>query len=972
MAGPLPSIRFIEGRSKNPLVPGVCVVDNRYKFYFNKVMSDGETRPVSLFYQCGMKKSSKCSASFVLTKNEDRWWPQNLPGDEVHNHASDRAAILADVMKKEMFNKVAKRPETKSDDAYRDVITEYEDRFGNEEQVWDEAIASLTSKELLGRHMRRIRNKEHGPLPKNRDDFDPEAVVKEAVGGHKVIILDSNKDLDKEFYKKLDDFKRKKTVSGDNCEDIVENTNSEDSFEAVNNDKTINGLVDYSDSSTESSSNESTPETLKPKRIIVYSTKHLLKLFNQRKSSGDGTFKISPALWKQLYVVMIKFGGSWIPVSYALLPDKSQDSYFTMFYMLRKRISSMKLSFNIESMRSDFEVGEMKAAAEAWEVVVKGCYFHFTQSGWRFVQRNNMASAYLADNDQEFKLFIKCMLSLPHVPVEDVEDTLEILKAKEWEFGESPEKHEFKDKFLTHIYEYWVNGVYPPQVWNCFTRKVDLTNNNNESHNNYLANAVKESHPSPATLTVALVKELTMAETKYRKVKSGAKRILKPRYQELNLRRNNLRKLYSQMDRIDYLSQMGNIVMHIQLNQGQMSEVRQAREQNNIENDGANDDEFIGDVAGSNDINEATISTGSNKTISSDEGNHAFANRVIGRTVKNGKEASNYEKPEYKGKKCLVCNGKFNVKSKYHVCKLCDRLVHVNNNKKCYKMDKYLKDSNYICFNCKDDTEERENVNQEISNDVGSNLDLSISDEDIDRETTSEDDLDLGTSTSEDDEDHHDELYESKESQKSVNWQDLTIGGTACEGLIFRNIQASTYNCDICDETFKIVGDLRKHKDDMHYSPCPICEKTFYRSAEKRTHIEQYHIPSVEDTNVSDLEDHPDELYESKEESQKSVNWQDLTIGGIACEGLVFENIQVNAHNCDICDKTFGTFDDLRNHKDDMHKNKSVEDSFVSQQMFNKNIQRQSTLIRGKVVVQFIGDVSHSIKDKKKRRKGSK
>ena len=101
-----------------------------------------------------------------------------------------------------------------------------------------------------------------------------------------------------------------------------------------------------------------------------------------------------------------------------------------------------------------------------------------------------------------------------------------------------------------------------------------------------------------------------------------------------------------------------------------MIELQQAREPKNMENDDSDGDESIGDVASSNDISETTVSTGSNKTISSDEGNHAFVNRVIGRTVKNGKEASNYEKPEYKGKKCLVCNGKFNVKSKYHVCKL--------------------------------------------------------------------------------------------------------------------------------------------------------------------------------------------------------------------------------------------------------------------------------------------------------------
>ena len=78
------------------------------------------------FYQCGMKRSTKCSASVVLNKLDDKWWPQNLSGDDVHNHVSDKGAILAEVMKKEMFQKVAKNPETRSDDVYRNVIVDYE------------------------------------------------------------------------------------------------------------------------------------------------------------------------------------------------------------------------------------------------------------------------------------------------------------------------------------------------------------------------------------------------------------------------------------------------------------------------------------------------------------------------------------------------------------------------------------------------------------------------------------------------------------------------------------------------------------------------------------------------------------------------------------------------------------------------------------------------------------------------------
>ena len=106
MAGPMPTIKFLKGQSKNPIVPGICVIDEKFKFFYNKTVSDGQTQPISLFYQCGMKKSTKCSASVILIKLEDKWWPQNLSPDEAHNHPSDRGAIVAEIMKKEMFQKL--------------------------------------------------------------------------------------------------------------------------------------------------------------------------------------------------------------------------------------------------------------------------------------------------------------------------------------------------------------------------------------------------------------------------------------------------------------------------------------------------------------------------------------------------------------------------------------------------------------------------------------------------------------------------------------------------------------------------------------------------------------------------------------------------------------------------------------------------------------------------------------------------
>ena len=66
----------------------------------------------------------------------------------------------------------------------------------------------------------------------------------------------------------------------------------------------------------------------------------------------------------------------------------------------------MDIEFNIQSILMDFEVGAMKAANKVWKIDTKGCYFHFTQDGWRFVQNSGMASSYLSSKDDEFRLEI--------------------------------------------------------------------------------------------------------------------------------------------------------------------------------------------------------------------------------------------------------------------------------------------------------------------------------------------------------------------------------------------------------------------------------------------------------------------------------------------------------------------------------------------------------------------------------------
>ena len=174
-----------------------------------------------------------------------------------------------------MFAKVAKEPTTKADDAYREVVTEFEDRFGEEEQVWNDAISSLTNKEHLARNMRHTRNQQRGPQPKNRNEFDAESVVAGALGGRKVIIMDSDKNLDADFYKELHAFETNAKVVDDEFESFAsdEGEPGEASNGGSNSslDPFLNGSADES------------PKVSNPKSSF-------LSFSAKKKSLREGTF----------------------------------------------------------------------------------------------------------------------------------------------------------------------------------------------------------------------------------------------------------------------------------------------------------------------------------------------------------------------------------------------------------------------------------------------------------------------------------------------------------------------------------------------------------------------------------------------------------------------------------------------------------------------------------------------------------
>lgn len=100
-------------------------------------------------------------------------------------------------------------------------------------------------------------------------------------------------------------------------------------------------------------------------RILIFSTRSNMLLLNQHRHWYlDGTFKTVPPLYEQLYSIHASVHGSILPLVYALLPNKREETYHHVLQKIRD-------DFNVQgpsTATTDFE----KANQNALEAVYPG------------------------------------------------------------------------------------------------------------------------------------------------------------------------------------------------------------------------------------------------------------------------------------------------------------------------------------------------------------------------------------------------------------------------------------------------------------------------------------------------------------------------------------------------------------------------------------------------------------------------
>ena len=71
------------------------------------------------------------------------------------------------------------------------------------------------------------------------------------------------------------------------------------------------------------------------KKVVAFATDLMLKhLYASPVVIMDGTFRVSPLLFSQLYTLQAKFRGAIFPMMYVLLPDKTRETYEAVLFLI--------------------------------------------------------------------------------------------------------------------------------------------------------------------------------------------------------------------------------------------------------------------------------------------------------------------------------------------------------------------------------------------------------------------------------------------------------------------------------------------------------------------------------------------------------------------------------------------------------------------------------------------------------------
>lgn len=302
-------------------------------------------------------------------------------------------------------------------------------------------------------------------------------------------------------------------------------------------------------------------------RILIFSTNRNLEILSESVNwYGDGTFKTTPPLFTQLYSLHVIKNNVNIPLIYALLPNKTAETYKKLFTAL----TTLKENLHPETYMADFEKAALYSFSQSFpNATLRGCFFHFMQAIWRKIQEQpQIRERYLQDPDFAFSL--KMLPCLAYVPVEQVVEKFEQLLDTPF-FNENVE---ILQPLIDYFEDNWIGRLdrrgrrRPPNfaisLWNCYDAIIlDLpkTNNSVEGWHRAFCESVGATYPNIWKFINTLKKEQMMTHLKIEQIIAGnLNNVQRRNYRDCAIRIKLIVEDYNNRNITDYLGGLAHNV----------------------------------------------------------------------------------------------------------------------------------------------------------------------------------------------------------------------------------------------------------------------------------------------------------------------------------------------------------------------------------------------------------------------------
>jgi hypothetical protein len=275
--------------------------------------------------------------------------------------------------------------------------------------------------------------------------------------------------------------------------------------------------------------------------IIIFScTSNLRVLCTQVKDIFiDGTFKCCPKFFEQLYTIHGYSNGHFIPLVFALLVSKSEDTYRKFLQHVIDICSARNLTFKPAVVHVDLEITVHNVFRQMFpQTSTQCCRFHVGQSWWRKIQKTVLSTEY-KDNESNIEKWLRSFFGLAFLDPSDVEDCFEddIMKV----LPEDPRCISFAD----YILESYIvpDSRFPPTLWSSLpSLNTKRATNGAESFHAHYNEQFYAAHPTIFIFLDVLSKIQTTTYVKVRTIHMPAV-----------IRRSEMEKLSYLMDQYSKL-----------------------------------------------------------------------------------------------------------------------------------------------------------------------------------------------------------------------------------------------------------------------------------------------------------------------------------------------------------------------------------------------------------------------------------